>query len=101
MTTSHIPYQGESSKENEAPECPPAGILKPSGPSSTIRPLQKSISFGDVWVQHLWGSGKTLHYAQNSILPGVGMLTCVPLPTFMAAAVAGSFVSTGSVFVYI
>uniref|UniRef100_A0A0P4W273 PDZ domain-containing protein n=1 Tax=Scylla olivacea TaxID=85551 RepID=A0A0P4W273_SCYOL len=40
--------KGESSKENEAPECPPAGILKPSGPSSTIRPLQKSISFGDV-----------------------------------------------------
>lgn len=40
--------KGESSKENEAPECPPAGILKPSGPSSTIRPLQKTISFGDV-----------------------------------------------------
>ncbi|XP_047499898.1 flocculation protein FLO11-like isoform X1 [Penaeus chinensis] len=39
--------KGGSGKENEAPDSPPTGILKASGPSS-IRPLQKSISFGDV-----------------------------------------------------
>ncbi|XP_045605046.1 whirlin isoform X3 [Procambarus clarkii] len=43
-----IIMKGDCGKENEAPEYPPTGILKPSGPASTIRPLQKSISFGDV-----------------------------------------------------
>ncbi|XP_069994410.1 uncharacterized protein [Penaeus vannamei] len=42
-----IIMKGGSGKENEAPDSPPTGILKASGPSS-IRPLQKSISFGDV-----------------------------------------------------
>ncbi|XP_042892791.1 nucleolar protein dao-5-like isoform X8 [Penaeus japonicus] len=42
-----IIMKGGSGKENEAPDSPPTGILKPSGPPS-IRPLQKSISFGDV-----------------------------------------------------
>ncbi|XP_042220720.1 serine/arginine repetitive matrix protein 1-like isoform X3 [Homarus americanus] len=42
-----IIMKGDCGKENEAPESPPTGILKPSGPPS-IRPLQKSISFGDV-----------------------------------------------------
>ncbi|KAK3860029.1 hypothetical protein Pcinc_033881 [Petrolisthes cinctipes] len=45
-----IVTKGDSSgKENEAPESLPSGILKPTGPTAPQnKPLQKSISFGDV-----------------------------------------------------
>lgn len=87
-------HQGESSKENESPECPPAGILKPtSGPPSSIRPLQKTISFGDVWVQHPKAVARpcTVH-SLSSAWPGA-LLIHIHLSSLMKAALAGSFVS--------